>query len=611
MYCSLRDNGYVLLRLSIAILASIGLLIHISFAVAPAERESEQVNEEEQLKQALVAFEAGDYEKTQAILQPLCVANNTDALTWLGFMHELGLGVDLDEKQGELYLRQATVRGNVAAARYMTWKLSKADKAFEENAAAARYRTLAEKNLAANPKVPTRIGWMTMVAEKFPENYDRALRWNIKNIETENSTVYYNMGVLHDMGRGVELSRKQAASWWDRAAKQNHPLAFWRLGLYYENGGLGKRNLKKAIAHYEKAAELGHMPAVHQLIAILESDEGFDAETEKALLWNRQAAIQGNAKAQSNLGYWYEAGTNIQQDFNQAIHWYSYAAEQKDTRALTLLGRAYILGRGVKINYEKGLKMLKEASDQGSPLAKYYLGYMYKNGLGVETDTNQAFAYYQEAADLGLAEAQFYLSENYFMGLAVDKDIDESLRLLNEAAEQGYHNAEMRLAHWYYKGIAVEQDDELFYYWVSRAAEHGSTVGNGLIRALDNSSDDLHTTVDDFWDRAKAYGNRKDYLKKQRQDYIRGSIKYKPPRPIDVTNPQLPTHLRDKITNGRVMLKLNVSKRGYVTSVEIEDSTHDELKEPTVKAVKKWLFAPSMRDGKPANGQVRLPIVYN
>ena len=601
---------FVALR-RIVILSSCGIFLYFSSAFARAEETAKEPTASELLAQALTAFEKGDYAKTQAILLPLSSSKNVDALSWLGFMHELGLGVDLDEILSELYLRQATVRGDVAAARYMAWKLSDSDKPIEENAAAARYRALAEKNLAANPEVTTRIGWMTAVTENFPQNYERALNWNKEHADSNNKTANYNLGVLHEMGRGVSQSRKKAVSWWEKAADLNHPLALWRLGLYTEEGVLGKRNLKKAIAYYEKAAELGYRPAVERLINILESNDGFEAETEKALKWNRQAAIQGDAKAQSNLGFWYESGINIERDFNQAIHWYSYAAEQKDTRALTLLGRAYIMGRGVNTDYEKGHKLLAEASEQGSPLAKYLLGYIYKKGLGVEVDENQAFAYYQEASNLGLAQAQLLISENFFLGLAVDQDVEESLRLLQTSAEQDYHRAEMRLAHWYYKGIVVDQDDELFYYWTIRAAEHGSKVGDGLLAALDNTDEDLHTTVDQYWERAKAYSNRKAYLKKQREDYVRGSIKFKPPRPIDVIQPELPKYIMDKISEGRVLLRLQVSKRGFVTAIEVEESTHEELEEPTMRAVKKWRFAPSIRNGKPAIGQVRIPIIYN
>jgi TonB family protein len=611
MHIPAREFKLIVISLRTIILFYSCLFLQLNIAVAETKEAVENTDHSEQLALALSAFENGDYAKTHAILLPLSLNKNTKALTWLGLMHELGLGVDLDDILSELYLRQATVRGDVAAARYMAWKFSDSAKPIEKNAAAARYRVLAEKNLAADPNVTKKIGWMTTVAEEFTQNYDRVLNWNEEQAVSINKIAYYNLGMLHAMGRGVARNHKKAVSWWEKAAELDHPLALWRLGLYHEKEGTGKQNLKKAIAYYERAATLGYRPAVEQLIDILESDKGFDAETEKALLWNRQAAIQGDAKAQSNLGFWYESGINIEQDFNQAIHWYSYAAEQKDTRALTLLGRAYILGRGVKADYEKGLKLLTEAGEQGSSLAKYLLGHIYKKGLGVEVDENLALAYYQEASNLGYAKAQLLLSEYYFLGLAIDQDIEKALELLRTSAAQDYHRAEMRLAHWYYKGIAVEQDDELFYYWVIRSAEHGSRVGDGILAALDETKDDMHTTVDKFWERAKSYSHRKNYLKQQREDYVRGSIKYKPPRPVNVIQPELPKNILDTITKGRVLLRLQVSKRGYVTNIEVEESTHVELEEPTLRAVKQWRFAPSLRDGKPAMGLVRIPIVYN
>lgn len=599
----------VLLRINITLYSCFLLIPYIIFA--ESKETIKNTNSTEQLALARSSFDKGDYLRTHAILLPLSINKNTEALTWLGLMHELGLGVDLDNILSELYLRQAAVRGDVAAARYMAWKFSGDKKSIEENVVASRYRGFAEKNLSATSNVTKKIGWMITVPEKFKENYDRVLIWNKDQAISKNKIAYYNLGVLHSIGRGVQQNHKKAVYWWEKAAKLNHPIALWRLGLYYEKNPTGKRKLNKAIAYYEQAAALGYRPAIEQLIKILETDKGFEAETEKALSWNRQAAIQGDAKAQSNLGFWYESGINIEQDFNQAIHWYKYAAEQKDTRALTLLGRAYILGRGVKADYEKGLKFLTEASEQGSSLAKYLLGHIYKKGLGVEIDENLAFTYYHEASNLGYAQAQLLLSEYYFLGLAIDQDIEKALELLRASATQNYHRAEMRLAHWYYKGIAVNQDDEQFYYWLARSVEHGSRVGEGLLTALDQTTDDMHTTVDNFWKRAQYYSNKKDYLKQQREDYVKGSIKYKPPRPIAVTEPELPQYILDNITEGRVLLMLQISKRGYVTNIEVEESTHEELEKPTLRAVKKWRFAPSLREGKPTKGFVRIPIIYN
>ena len=43
---------------------------------------------------------------------------------------------------------------------------------------------------------------------------------------------------------------------------------------------------------------------------------------------------------------------------------------------------------------------------------------------------------------------------------------------------------------------------------------------------------------------------------------------------------------------------LQISKRGYVTNIEVEESTHEELEKPTLRAVKKWRFYTILRNGK-------------
>ena len=195
MHLTARELKLIVVLLRTIILSYCCLFLQLSAAIAETEETIENTGPSEQLALALSAFEKGDYVRTQAILLPLSLKKNTEALTWLGLMHELGLGVDLDDILSELYLRQATVRGDVAAARYMVWKFSDSAKPIEDNAApAARYRVLAEKNLAANPTVTKKIGWMTTVAEEFTQNYERVLNWNKEQAAANNKTAYYKPG---------------------------------------------------------------------------------------------------------------------------------------------------------------------------------------------------------------------------------------------------------------------------------------------------------------------------------------------------------------------------------------------------------------------------------
>lgn len=68
----------------------------------------------------------------------------------------------------------------------------------------------------------------------------------------------FNLGVLHDTGRGVWQDHKLAAQWYRKAAKQGHAAAQFNLGgLYYEGQGVPK-DLVRASIWFTLAAIAGY-----------------------------------------------------------------------------------------------------------------------------------------------------------------------------------------------------------------------------------------------------------------------------------------------------------------------------------------------------------------
>ncbi len=73
-----------------------------------------------------------------------------------------------------------------------------------------------------------------------------------------NAVAQFNLGVLHDTGRGVWQDRKLAAQWYRKAAKQGHAAAQFNLGgLYYEGQGVPK-DLVRASIWFTLAAIAGY-----------------------------------------------------------------------------------------------------------------------------------------------------------------------------------------------------------------------------------------------------------------------------------------------------------------------------------------------------------------
>src|SRR4030095_6371668 len=109
------------------------------------------------------------------------------------------------------------------------------------------------------------------------------------------------MGMLYDAGKGVPEDRTTAASWYKKAALQNHEIAQLYLGILYNSG------------------------------------EGIKQDYQEALRWFRPLAEKRNDMAQFYVGWMYVMGNGVAKDESKAIDWLTKAAVQKNTRAMGML----------------------------------------------------------------------------------------------------------------------------------------------------------------------------------------------------------------------------------------------------------------------------------
>ena len=139
-----------------------------------------------------------------------------------------------------------------------------------------------------------------------------------------------NLGVLFDLGQGVDLDEGRALYWFARSASAGHPSGMSNYGRMLEQG------------------------------------RGIDANPQEAARWFDLAARQGQPEAQYNLGLMYESGHGVQQDHKAAAAWYSRAAAQQQTDALARLGHLYRTGQGVEKNQARATLLLYAAAMRGS-----------------------------------------------------------------------------------------------------------------------------------------------------------------------------------------------------------------------------------------------------
>jgi len=183
-------------------------------------------------------------------------------------------------------------------------------------------------------------------------------------------SAWYELGRLHQQGRGVPIHRGEARECFRQGAELGHPLAQFELGRHYYD------NLSRPEA------------------------------PEQALLWLERAADQGVAEAQFLMGMMLMFGQRVERHPAQAVRYWQLAAEQGHPFAQANLGMAYLEGKGVPYDARQGALWYRKAAEGGAESAQMRLAELYEHGQGVEKDEALALYWYRTAAQNGSPEAQ-------------------------------------------------------------------------------------------------------------------------------------------------------------------------------------------------------------
>jgi protein TonB len=76
--------------------------------------------------------------------------------------------------------------------------------------------------------------------------------------------------------------------------------------------------------------------------------------------------------------------------------------------------------------------------------------------------------------------------------------------------------------------------------------------------------------------------------------------------------PQYPPSALRAGIEGTVILVVDVDANGNVTGVSVEKSSRNrDLDRAAMQAARRWKFSPSIVNGQPAAGRVRVPVDFN
>ena len=197
-----------------------------------------------------------------------------------------------------------------------------------------------------------------------------------------------------------EKKYKEAAMWFEKAAKQGHARSQSNLGLYH-NSILQPQDPKKAFYWFSKAAEQGYAQAQYQLALCYENGIGCTKDEDMALEWYMKAANQGYILAQDMVGYWLDNGTHFHEDKSKAFEWYLKAAQRGDAEAQVHVAVHLEKGIGISMNHTEAFQWISNAAEQGYPQAMAKLATFYEEGIGCAQNLEQAKLWSQKAEQEG------------------------------------------------------------------------------------------------------------------------------------------------------------------------------------------------------------------
>jgi TPR repeat protein len=314
------------------------------------------------------------------------------------------------------------------------------------------------------------------------KDYDEALKWFRLGAEQGDASAQVRLGLMHEVGRGVNLDILEAVRWYRLAAEKGDKAAHLHLGFMYEIGRGVCRDKVEAVRRYRLAAERDEydLQEDFEIAELLWNSTLRTEKCEAIFCLCRSSAEHGNARAQTLLGSMYEFGHAVPSDNSEAIKWYEAAANQGHADAQVRLGRLlYKLYRASALPkdyslYERATQWFRQAAEQGNADGAYELArkrYKVGNYYGTDQDAEAAAKWYRVAANKGHIEAQCEMGVAYTFGHGVPKDHIESIRWYRLAADGGDSHAQACVGYGYLTGKGVPQSLPEAIKWFRLAAQ--------------------------------------------------------------------------------------------------------------------------------------------
>ncbi|GGI85973.1 tetratricopeptide repeat protein [Legionella impletisoli] len=299
-------------------------------------------------------------QQARDIYQEFAEKGDKEAQLKLAFMHEEGLGGEVDVTTAQQWYTKASTQGQ-PVAQYLLGRmyfLGKVDN--KPNYEEATH--LMKQALTTYSPAAVALGF---IHDTVFDNYQLALASYQQATNQNNPIGYYNLGLIYELGKGVPVDFNKAQALYLKAAEKNNAEAMVQLAGLYFNGLNGPRDERTALHWYQKAADLGNREALYQLGLMSETGVAKALDSSAAMRFYQQAADKGNTKAMLALARMYQYGQGITKDNKKAIEIYEQLAKLNNPYAQFQLATFYYDGALGEQQTKKGKELLMKAQKNG------------------------------------------------------------------------------------------------------------------------------------------------------------------------------------------------------------------------------------------------------
>jgi TPR repeat protein/predicted Ser/Thr protein kinase len=356
----------------------------------------------------------------RALLRFAALANDREAMTWLGVWHLQGVGGGTSPTLARRWLSRAAEAGSLEGTFRLAELQDRGAGGVRNKSAAERgYRLAARRGHCAGMRAYSHSLEDSRLKKLWRERWKERAEEQIA-AGSPRAMCLQGWSLMHSSGatvrnRGMQLLLR---------SEKRYPLASYYVGDSHEKRRFGGANTEAMLAAYRRGAAAGSPRCIRALgwLQLKDRGLGIPVDPARALERYREAAAHGHHTSMNDLGQLLAKGKHTPKDLVGARAWYERAVGFGNDRARTGLADLLLKGLGGPSDPKRACLLLKDAAEDGHEAASRHLARIYEQGLGVPVDLVEAMKWHRFGANQGSTRSRLGVARFQERGLGGARD---------------------------------------------------------------------------------------------------------------------------------------------------------------------------------------------